>query len=184
MPHISCLGVLVALAIELAGARQRTPGLEVRSNGTVQHRALWMPWVVAPGPGIGLRRRHGTRIGVGVRMPIRLGWCACAGNWHGSVPARTCCTDWVKQYDVATAPGAPPCRGMRWQPAARNRPKQSESAYPDSRWGHHSRNVIDQLRWRKQQRVQRGGGKDNRRCDNWAHAFGFPVLRLSPCSGS
>ena len=82
--------VMVPLAIELAGARQRKPGLEVRSHGAVQHAALRVTRVVELGFGFGRRRRDGTRIGVGARMPIRLGGCAGDGNWHGSVPARTC----------------------------------------------------------------------------------------------
>ena len=42
-------------------------------------------------------------------------------------------TGWAAQYGAATAAGAPPYWGMRWQPAARNRPKQAESAYPRPR---------------------------------------------------
>lgn len=88
--HIGRWCVMVPLAIELAGARQRKPGLEVRSHGAVQHAALRVTRVVELGFGFGRRQREGTRIGVGARMPIRLGGCAGAGNWHGSVPARTC----------------------------------------------------------------------------------------------
>ena len=47
-------GLLVALAIDLAGARQRKPGLEMTGHGAVQHRALGMARVVELGSG---RRR-------------------------------------------------------------------------------------------------------------------------------
>ena len=46
--------VLVALAIELAGARQRKPGLQMTGHGAVEHRALGMARVVELGFG---RRR-------------------------------------------------------------------------------------------------------------------------------
>ena len=51
---------------------------------------LGVAHVVELGSGFGRRRRERTRIGVAARMPIRLGGCAGDGNWHGSVPARTC----------------------------------------------------------------------------------------------
>jgi hypothetical protein len=46
--------VLVARAIELAGAEERKPGLQMTGHGAVQHRALGMARVVELGSG---RRR-------------------------------------------------------------------------------------------------------------------------------
>ena len=52
--YIGRWAVLVALAIELAGAEERKPGLEMTGHGAVQHRALGMARVVELGSG---RRR-------------------------------------------------------------------------------------------------------------------------------
>jgi hypothetical protein len=52
--YIGQWGVLVALAIDLAGAEERKPGLQMTGHGAVQHRALGMARVVELGSG---RRR-------------------------------------------------------------------------------------------------------------------------------
>jgi len=52
--YIGQWGVLVALAIDLTGARQRKPGLQMIGHGAVQHRALGMARVIELRPG---RRR-------------------------------------------------------------------------------------------------------------------------------
>ena len=64
-----------------------------------------------------------------VPLPIRLCWCAGAGNWHGAVPARTCSHGLGGWRNMALP------RPLTHHPiggcaAACNRPKQTESAYP------------------------------------------------------
>ena len=56
--------VVVALPVELAGAGQLKPGLEVLGNGLVEQRALWMARVVEFG--------FGARWPARVRMRVRL----------------------------------------------------------------------------------------------------------------
>ena len=63
--------VVLPLFIELPGARQRKPGLQMSGNGAVQHRALGVARVVELGSG--RRRRAGGRLGVRACMPIRFG---------------------------------------------------------------------------------------------------------------
>ena len=117
----------VPLTIELTGTRQRKPGLQMSGHGAVQHRTLGMPWAVELG--FGRRRREGLRIGVGARMPIRLGWGAGVGNWHGAVPARAeiARTGWVAQYGALTSSDAPPDRGMPLQQHKSNSRHQQKS---------------------------------------------------------
>ena len=48
---VSAVVGVVALAVELAGAGQRMPGLKVFGYGLVEQRALGVAWVVALGFG-------------------------------------------------------------------------------------------------------------------------------------
>ena len=49
LADIRLWGVVVALAVELACAGQRMPGLEVLGDGLVQQRTLWVARVVELG---------------------------------------------------------------------------------------------------------------------------------------
>ena len=71
--------VVVALAVELTGAGQLKPGLEVFGNGLAQQRA----------PGVARVVEFGLCTRLPARMRMRLRW-ACSG-WHGAVPAWAGC---------------------------------------------------------------------------------------------
>ena len=79
LPNIGLWGVVVALAVELTGAGEFMPGLEMFGDGLVQQSPLGVARVVK----FGLCIRWPTR----VRMRLR--W-ACSGG-HGAVPAWAGC---------------------------------------------------------------------------------------------
>ena len=84
-------GVVVALAVKLAGTGQLKPGLEVLGNGLVEQRALGVARVVE----LGLCTRWPTR----VRMRVGLRW-TCGGG-HGAVPAWAGCLMMLGLYPAS-----------------------------------------------------------------------------------
>ena len=81
LTHVGARCVVVALAVELASAGQRMPGLEVFGYCAVQQGPLGVARVVE----LGLGKRWPTRVWMRVRLR---GTC---GGGHGTVPAWTGC---------------------------------------------------------------------------------------------
>ena len=88
LADIGLWGVVVALAVELAGTGQLKPGLKMLGYGLVEKSPLGVARVVELG--------FGARLPA--RMKMRLRW-ACSGG-HGAVPAWAGCLMMLGLYST------------------------------------------------------------------------------------